>query len=341
MNCPNCGTQVNATDSYCSFCGARVQHELQAQQHQSPASGYENRRREAANREDDTSKKNVKALLFSILGIVVAIILATLIFNYINDKNEESLWEQCESKHQIGELKEYIEKYPDGEHYEEAQALLNKLVRDKEAWDQARVSNDEDHLRAYIRNHPDSEHIDEAHNVLDDVVWNNAVAKNSKEAYDQYLRDFPDGKHAAEARSRFDERRRAELTTAESDNVRSTVMNFLLGLEEWNENLMLTTCNAEMTNFMGKSHATLSDVMEYYNAFRESDIDSIGFSATNVEVKKVIRSDRRAEYNVSFTTLRRMRRDNSDGEIVAPMKGRAVLDDSFRFNELTMDKVSQ
>lgn len=338
MNCPNCGAPV--TDTYCSFCGTRMHHQPEAKpQKQTPSQSL--LRGAAPRKKNDDSKKNLKALLLSIIGIAVAIALAAGIFSYINHKNEKSLWEQCEKKKQINDLRTYIDKYPDGEHYDDAKKLLDKLVREKEAWEQVRGSNDEEYLRAFIRNHSDSEHIDEARKLLDDVVWDKAMTTNTKIAYEQYLKEFPEGKHVADAQSRLDKKRRAELSTGERNNVRSTVQNFLFGLENWDENLMLSTCNDEMSSFMGKPHATLDDVREYYDAYRESDIDSIGFSDPNVDVKKVIRNDNRVEYRVTFTTTRRMRREEVEGELVASMKGQAVLDDRFRFKEFTMDKVSQ
>lgn len=342
MNCPNCGTQVGANDTYCSFCGARVYHQpAVSRQNQNPVASQSRAQGANLSKKDDGSNKNLRALLLSILGIMIAIALATGIFKYINDRNEEQLWEVCESKKQISDLRTYIEKYPDGEHYEEAKDMLDRLVRDKDNWEQARVSNDEDHLRSYIRNHPDSEHLDEARRLLDDVVWSKTIAINTKESYEQYIKEFPDGIHLADARSNFNEKLLAELTPGERDNVISTIQNFLLGLEEWDENLMLITCNAQMSNFMGKPQATLNDVREYYNAYRESDIDSIGFSALNVDVKKMIRNDKRAEYKVGFTATRLMRREGIENEIVATIKGQGVVDDSYRFNELTMDKTPQ
>ncbi len=342
MNCPNCGTQLTATDTYCSFCGARVYHQpIVSQQSQNPDSSQSRWQAPTPPKKDDDPKKNIRALLLSILGIVVAITLAAGIFSYINDRNEETLWEDCVSKQQIDDLRTYIDKYPDGEHFEEAKEMLNRLVRDKDDWDQARASNDEDHLRSYIRNHPTSDHLEEAHELLDDVVWNNIIVKNTKDAFESYIKEFPDGKHIADARSHFDEKRLAELTIDEQDNVISSIHNFLLGLEEWDENLMLTTCNLQMSNFMGKPNASISDVGDYYAAFRESNIDSIGFSDLNADVRKVIKNDKRAEYKVVFTTTRKMRREGAEIEEVSSMKGQALLDDRFRFNELTMDKVTQ
>ncbi len=343
MNCPNCGTRVGATDTYCSYCGARVYHH-QEDSHppKAPAPDWSPLRDTGNSKNDeDSSKKNLRALVVSIVSILAAIALAAGIFTYINHRNEESLWEECVSRKRIDDLRTYIEKYPDGEHYNEAKKMFDDLVRDKEDWDQARVSNDEDHLRSYIRNHPGSEHLDEARKILDDLVWNKAVTANGKDAYEQYVKEFPDGRHIADAREHLDEKRRAELTDSERDNVRSTVHNFLLALEEWDVNLMLSTCNTQLSSFMGKPQASLDDVKEYFDAYRESDIDSIGFSELNIDVKKVIRDDKRAEYKVVFTTTRRMRREDADEELVASMKGQALLDDRYRFNELTMDKVTQ
>ena len=341
MNCPNCGTQVNANETYCSFCGARLHHQpVMDQQPQHLSQSQSRMRGSTPSPQDDSSKKNLKALLLSITGIVLAIALATGIFSYINSSNQQSLWEQCVSKKQIDDLKLYVEKYPDGEHYEEAKEMLKTLVRDKEAWDQARVSNDEDHIRAYIRNNPYSDHIDEARKLLDDVVWNNAIVKDNKYAYEQYINEFPSGRHIADAQTLLGEKRRAELTTGEIDNVRGSVQNFLLGLEEWDMNLMVSTCDSQMSDFMGKSHASIQDVKDYFDAYREK-VDSIGFTAPIVDVKKVITSDKRVEYKASFTTTRSMRRNEGEHEIVAQIVGQAVLNDRFLFKELTMDKVTQ
>lgn len=343
MKCPNCGTPVDATDSYCSFCGARMPsgpvatQQPRAQRASSQNSDPNRHHRGLPGRAATTSNKNMRALVLSIVGIIAAIVLAAGIFGYINRSNEESLWEECVTGKQIDDLRTYIEKFPDGEHCDEAKAMLDKLVMEKEAWEQARGSNDEEHLRDFIRNHSTSEYLDEARTILDDIVWNKALARNSKDAYEQYIKEFPDGKHIGDARSHFDEKRRAELSDSERDNVRGTLQNFLLGLENWDENLMLSTCSAELSSFMGKTPATLNDVREYYEAYRES-IDSIGFSAPSVAVNKVIRNDRTVEYKVSFTTVRHMRRDDDEQEMVATMSGQAVLDDRFRFKELTMDK---
>ncbi|MBP5688519.1 MAG: zinc ribbon domain-containing protein [Muribaculaceae bacterium] len=341
MNCPNCGTPVGANDTYCSFCGARVNNQPIVKQQPQNSNPSPNRNQGATTpKQDDESKKNLKALILSILGIIVAIALATGIFSYINQKNEDTLWEECVSKKQINDLRTYVEKYPDGEHYEEAKAMLDKLVREKEAWDQVRVSNDEDYLRSYIRNHPNGEHLEEARSLLDDVVWSNVITKNSKDAYEQYIKEFPNGKHIGDARSGFDEKLRAELTTGEIDNVRGTVQNFLMGMEEWDENLLLSTCNTQMKNFMGKPQASLQDVKDYFYAYKEK-LDSVGFSNPSVDVKKVITSDKSAEYKVSFTTTRRMRLRGAENEVVASINGQGVLDDRFLFKELTMDKANQ
>lgn len=334
MNCPNCGNKLNPDNIYCTFCGTRVHNQVV-----SPSStDISNSNR--LQKQEDISKKNRKALIISLLGIIVAIAIATFVFKYINHHNEESLWKECVIGQQINDLKTYIDKYPDGEHSQEARKMLDKLLLEKDEWEKARTSNDDDYLRAFVRNHPNSSHLEEARSMLDDVVWNNAVGKNTKDAYKGYLDEFPEGKHIGEAQRRYEEKRHAELSNEERNNVANTLKQFLIGLEQWNEEAMLSSCNNEMSNFMGKSHASLNDVDEYYRYYK-SNIDSIGFTSPAVEVKKIIRSDNRAEYKVSFSTTRIIRRNNSDELTTDLMHGQAVVDDNYRFIELSMDKVPQ
>ena len=77
------------------------------------------------------------------------------------------------------------------------------------------------------------------------------------------------------------------------------------------------------------------------DAYRESDIDSIRFTALDVDVQKVIKNDKRAEYKFAFTATRRTHRTSAHVADVAVMSGRAVVDDRYRFTQLTMDKVPQ
>jgi len=345
MICPNCGNPVNATDTYCSFCGARLHRQVEAAHKPSSQfssqSHIRNPRNNASNDKSINSKKNLRALLLSILGIILAIVVATFIFKYINHRNEEALWTEAVENKQINSFRTYLEKYPSGEHSDEAREILNKLISEKETWENASTSGNEDLLRAYIRNNPTSTHLEEARELLDDAVWTRVSSCKTKEAYQQYIDEFPNGKHVAEARNLLEdieEKERAVLTTAEYDNVKSTVSNFLMGLELWDSNLIISTCNSEMTDFMGKRPATISDVRDYYDAFAESDIDSIGFSSLNVDVKKNINSEKRAEYKVTFSTTRKILRRDHDAAAVENMRGQAIVDDRFHFNELTIGK---
>ena len=103
---------------------------------------------------------------------------------------------------------------------------------------------------------------------------------------------------------------------------------------------MLMSCNSEMTNFMGTQPATHDDVREYYDAFDESDIDSIAFSALNLNVKKSFGDDHQPQYGVSFSVTRRFWRGSSTMPTTSLMQGTALVDHFFRFEEFTMDKVA-
>ena len=342
MNCPNCGNKVNATDYYCSFCGARVPHEEnRPPQWQNQEISQSSLKNDSRINETKSNNKNKRTILLLVLALIIIGGLAYGGYKILRHYNQESLWEECVSKRQINDLRKYIDDYPDGSHYEEAKEMLASLVEEKGTWEQVSASRDEEVLRVFIRNNPNSLHLEEARELLDNVVWENVTRQNTKEAYKRYIEEFPQGKHIAAARSHFDEQLRAELTTSERDNVKNTVQRFLSGLEQWDVSAMLSTCNSNMSNFMGKRNASLSDVREYYDAYRDSYIDSIGFSSLAVDVKKIIGARNRVEYQVNFTTTRKMWRGDTDEEVVALMKGQALVDDSFRFEELLMDKESQ
>lgn len=341
MNCPNCGSPVYSEDSYCSYCGARVYRQPAINKEIQTKSPQPSGVADESTQISDTppqSKKKIKTIVLSIVSILLALGIAYGVYAFINQQKEDSLWETCLTNKQIDDLRHYLEEYPDGKHSLEARELIGQLVNEKERWEKACSSDDEDHLRSFIRNNPGSVHLDEAKALLDDVVWNRVIATDTKEAYGEYLREFSQGKHSTDARSRFELKLRSELTTAERDNVKGTIENFLSGLEHWNYSSLLSSCNSEMANFMGKRNASYQDINEYYGEYRNSDIDSIKFSSLAVDVKKQINNDSRAEYQALFTTTRTMWRKNVEMPIVSLIKGQALVDERFRFKELSMDK---
>ena len=354
MRCNNCGNEIiGPNDTYCPRCGSKLWREPHIENHSSPAhvdgtqqqgirQDYQSPSYHSQGYRDNGTKKGNNSWLIIAVAVVLALaIVGGALYMGISHQDEESLWAQCEQTHEISDYKKYIDTYPNGEHSDEAKKMYTLLINEKTMWEQVQASNDEFQLRSFINNHPKSKFLDEAKGILDDVVWNNAIEKNTKMAFDAYMREFPSGKHIAEARSRYEEFRMAELTIDERDQVKNLVQQFLTGLEQWSVVEMMSTCNTSMTNFMGKHNANHSDVRDYFSAFEESDIDSIAFSSLAVDVRKSLDADKLPRYNVDFTVTRRFWRSSDvTSATTSLMRGTAIVDHYFRFDEFSMDKVA-
>lgn len=338
MKCNNCGNTVYSGDVFCEVCGARLKPD-------SPLIERTNDYQRAMHnnnypQERPNKKNNSKWIIIAAIVAALAVIGGT-IYMGLHHQDEESMWARCKETMELADVKAYMNEYPEGEHIAEAKNLYNKLIDEKTAWESAMSSNDEDHLRAFINNHPSSKYVAKARDLLDDVMWNKALERNDKDSFRRYINEFPNGKHIGEARSKFEDLRQTELTIEERDNVKRTIQQFLTGMEQWDMTSMMATCNTQMENFMGKRPASMNDVREYLNAFRESDIDSIGFSSLAVDVSKSLNNDHLPQFSVKFTVTRNFKRQNTENGTTARMRGTAIVDSYFRFKELTLDKMPE
>ena len=341
MHCTNCGNPINPGDLYCAVCGSRV-----PQFSQPPLPTEDNNARkdffQDYNPSADSRKKKDNTWIIILSAVVAAIVVVgAALYMGLSHQDEEAMWATCRESMELVDLKKYIDEYPNGSHITEARQLYAQLINEKSEWERAMGSNEEEQLRSFIRNHPKSKYVIQASDHLDDVVWNKAVENNDKELYRKYINEFPTGKHVGEARSKFEDLRLAELTLEERDNAKRSIQQFLTGIETWNMADVMSTCNTEMDNFMGIRPASLNDVKEYINAYRETDIDSIFFSGLAVDVHKSMKDDRMPEYSVDFTVTRNFRRQNTENGTVALVRGQAILDSYFRFKAFSMRKVAE
>lgn len=357
MRCNNCGYYSNDSldVSYCPRCGARLYSQgggdgramsrpdvNQGSGSYNPADGYgpsHDGYYSSPGHSSTGGKRGNNSWVIIVLAVIIALaVVGAALYFGLAHQDEESMWAQCELTHEINDYKNYLDAYPNGEHSAEAQKMYTLLINEKTMWEQVQASNDEYQLRSFINNHPHSKFLPTAREMLDDVVWNNAIAGNTRQAFEAYVREFPGGRHIAEARSHLEEFRLAELTLDERDRVKATVQQFLVGLEQWDLSTMLSTCNIDMINFMGKHSASHADVREFFTSYQESGIDSISFSSLAVDVKKSLDVNHQAQYSANFTVTRRYWREG-EGVTTSLMRGNAVVDAYFRFDELSLEKL--
>lgn len=114
---------------------------------------------------------------------------------------DDKMWEELQKNLTEAGLKEYKTLFPNGNHVAECDALLEDMP-----WLETKRRNTIAAYEEYQRQHPGKHEaeIRAAINALsDDNDWHNACVINDSHAYKQYLTQHPNGKHAQEARNRM------------------------------------------------------------------------------------------------------------------------------------------
>lgn len=273
-----------------------------------------------------------------IFVLIVAItVVAGAVFIGLRQEDEELLWDKCKNSKQIELVKEYLDRYPNGEHRSEARHLYALLVNEESQWKQASYGNDEYLLRSFISNFPESKYIEEAKSKLDDLMWDKAKTSNKAEAVEDYMREFTGGKHYQDAQKLLDQLQENAVDQEIENRIVAVINTFLSGMEKWDVAQMKCVCAGKLDNFMGKSGG-LELVDEYFQGMKQSDVDTVRFSKLeNVKITK-IPSGENSTYKVSFNVNRSLARRNVEKGTFAKMIGDAVVNEEFLFTTLNMRK---
>lgn len=101
---------------------------------------------------------------------------------------EAQAWASCQTMRGPDASRFYIQKFPDGPHFEEAMLL------------RAQRSSDEAELLEYLQRYPQATGVAEIRVSLDRLHWKQADSKGTEEEYQGYLKRYPDGVHAVDAK---------------------------------------------------------------------------------------------------------------------------------------------
>ncbi len=149
---------------------------------------------------------------------------------------ERSGWEAAIKLNSTIGYIDYMETFPDGEHFDEAQAGLLRLKSEEAAsWDQMKVSANTSELRDFLNHHPESPYAPLVQLRLDSLSWMGALRVNRLESYSGYLiqaqRGELRGDYISEASKRQEMLQQSfPVETATLDSIRSTVNGFYVSL---------------------------------------------------------------------------------------------------------------
>ncbi|HKV37687.1 MAG TPA: formylglycine-generating enzyme family protein, partial [Blastocatellia bacterium] len=121
---------------------------------------------------------------------------------------ESMLWNNVSASNNIDDVKQYLEKYPEGKFVKGAKVLLESLTEQSE-WTSIAASSDPQVFKDYLLHHPRGKFVKEARIRIEDLkqaaYWDSISGSGNPKVFAQYLRQHSHAKYADEARVRLDE----------------------------------------------------------------------------------------------------------------------------------------
>ena len=112
------------------------------------------------------------------------------------DATDDFLWEVSEGCAKVEGTRDYLRKFPQGLHAEEARACLRAWHDEQAAWNRVKGCDDAGEVERFLEEVPESRYRDEA---LQCLAWSKVRRCDEINAVRRFLREFPESLYAAEA----------------------------------------------------------------------------------------------------------------------------------------------
>ena len=341
--CPSCGIEIAGKVVTCSKCGTTY---MKAQDNCPNCSKSNNGKPAKAEATviEETPAPRKKSPLIRVLLVIVLLILATVTYLYKNAKEKEELerYEYAMNSHDITVLETYLTQFADAPkaHRDSIQAHLALLKATDNDWTNARQSMSKEILKRYIDTHPESTHITEAKRMIDSIDWAYTVEKNTIEAYRAYLEEHPYGEHVDDANNGIKDINTQTVTPEEKKMISGVFRKFFQSINSRNEEVLVSTVNSVMTQFLTKNDATKSDVVTFMHKIYKEDITNMNFYILDdYQINKKEVGDEQYEYTVSFTTEQKIERTDPSQETYAKYRINAKVNPDGKIAQFGMTRI--
>lgn len=120
--------------------------------------------------------------------------------------NPEADWQKAEAENTEAAYQAFLEKHPEGEWAQRAQAQLDAL-KDAKDWENAQTADAIESYNDYLLAHPAGAHMGEARQRIGELemeaAWSTAQQAGTKEALEDFVSRYPDAPQAEQARSQI------------------------------------------------------------------------------------------------------------------------------------------
>ena len=307
-----------------------------------------------ANNPEETSDENLKTPRNSsrnnkiIIGAVVAIVAVVIgigcYFYYsIQSDKELQAYNYAMASNDPQVLQSYLDQYSDAPeaHLDSIQSHLDLIKKTQQDWTNVMISNSKSALEDYIAQHPDSPYKAIAIHKIDSIDWQTAQQQNTVEALELYIEQHSDGEHVEDANQMINSLNSKTIQPEERLMVNSIYGGFLKRLGDKDEEALTSFVNPLLTNFLGKTNATRSDVVTFMHKIYKSDVKSMAWkSLGDYTINKKNVGDNQYEYSVAFSAIQTIV-GQDDNATEVRYKITSTLNNEGRISDFNMVRLAE
>ena len=324
VKCPVCGKVYFSNFSECPQCHNKTgmaettdasQNLVDVSDTNVPLNGSENKEESSVKSINVHKNNRIVIMVVVVVALLVCGICYAFYHNSQSDK-EQQAYEMAMSSQDADVLQNYLAMYPNApqEHVDSIQSHLDMLKAVDRDWTNAVVSGSKSAIERYIAEHPNSPFKNVAQHMIDSIDWSVAKTAGSVEALETYIESHPDGDYIEDANEAI---KNLNSTTVQPEDkllVSSVFNGFFQSLNARDEEALMSSTSPLMTQFLGKSNATRSDVVTFLHKIYKSGVSSMKWqSMDDYNISKKDVGSQKIEYTVKFSVKQVVTHD--DGSI--------------------------
>lgn len=290
------------------------------------------------------SSRNNKIIIGAVVAIVAVVIGIGCYFYYsIQSDKELQAYNYAMASNDPQVLQSYLDQYSDAPeaHLDSIQSHLDLIKKTQQDWTNVMISNSKSALEDYIAQHPDSPYKAIAIHKIDSIDWQTAQQQNTVEALELYIEQHSDGEHVEDANQMINSLNSKTIQPEERLMVNSIYGGFLKSLGDKDEEALTSFVNPLLTNFLGKTNATRSDVVTFMNKIYKSDVKSMAWkSLGDYTINKKNVGANQYEYSVAFSAIQTIV-GQDDNATEVRYKITSTLNNEGRISDFNMIRLAE
>lgn len=290
------------------------------------------------------SSRNNKIIIGAVVAIVAVVIGIGCYFYYsIQSDKELQAYNYAMASNDPQVLQSYLDQYSDAPeaHLDSIQSHLDLIKKTQQDWTNVMISNSKSALEDYIAQHPDSPYKAIAIHKIDSIDWQTAQQQNTVEALELYIEQHSDGEHVEDANQMINSLNSKTIQPEERLMVNSIYGGFLKSLGDKDEEALTSFVNPLLTNFLGKTNATRSDVVTFMHKIYKSDVKSMAWkSLGDYTINKKNVGANQYEYLVAFSAIQTIV-GQDDNATEVRYKITSTLNNEGRISDFNMIRLAE